>query len=148
MKLIYIFLNKKTKLFAVILLSALVAGAQKISLPAKESNGLQKSSPVQTTGPKSIPITTLTDNTTLDSTHNTVLGNTSIKGFTITLPVATGISGRTYTIKKIGSGGIDNALTIVSKGGAIDGAPNYIIYNDYTFVTLQADNNSWKVIKN
>jgi len=52
-----------------------------------------------------------------------------------------------YTIKKIGSGGIDKEVTITTSGGTIDGNANYIIYNDWTFVTLQTDGTDWYVIK-
>lgn len=92
-------------------------------------------------------ILTVTGATTLNSTHNTVLGNTTSGALTITLPSPAGIAGRIYTIKKIGTGDIDNALTITPTSGTIDGGANYIIYNDYTFVTLQTDGTNWYIIK-
>ena len=93
-------------------------------------------------------IITVNSATTLDATHNTVLGDASTAAFTITLPSTTGIAGRIYTIKKIGNGDIDKALTIVPSGiSTIDGGTNYIIYNDYTFVTLQTDGTNWYIIK-
>ena len=104
-------------------------------------------STIQVNGSMSMSIITLTSATTLDGTHNTVLGNATGGAFTITLPSPTGIAGRIYTIKKIGSGDIDNALTIAPNGGTIDGGANYIIYNDYTFVTLQTDGTNWYIIK-
>ncbi len=104
-------------------------------------------STVQVNGSVSMSILTVTGATTLNSTHNTVLGNTTSGALTITLPSPAGIAGRIYTIKKIGTGDIDNALTITPTSGTIDGGANYIIYNDYTFVTLQTDGTNWYIIK-
>lgn len=105
-------------------------------------------STVQVEGSLSLAIRTLSSNTTLNSTDNTVLVNTTSAAVTVTLPAATGIAGRVYTIKKIGSGGIDNSLTVSPSGAAtIDGGSNYTIYNDYTYVTLQTDGTNWYIIK-
>ncbi len=104
-------------------------------------------STVQVNGSVSMSIITVTGSTTLDATHNTVLGNTTGSAITITLPSPTNIAGRIYTIKKIGTGDLDNPLTITPTGGTIDGGTNFIIYNDYTFVTLQTDGTNWYIIK-
>ncbi len=104
-------------------------------------------STVQVAGSMSMSIITVTTATTLNGTHNTVLGDASGAAFTITLPPPAGIAGRIYTIKKIGTGDIDKALTIAPNGGTIDGGANYIIYNDYTYVTLQTDGTNWFIIK-
>lgn len=105
-------------------------------------------STMQIAGSVSMAIRTVSANTTVNATDNTVLVNTTSAGLTITLPSASGISGRIYTIKKIGSGGIDNELTISPAGSAtIDGGSNYVIYNDYTFVTLQTDGTNWYIIR-
>ena len=65
----------------------------------------------------------------------------------MTLPNASTFAGRIYTIKKIGSGGIDNQLNINPAAGTIDGGASYIIYNDWTYVTLQTDGSNWYIIK-
>lgn len=105
-------------------------------------------STMQVAGSMSMAIRTVSSSTTISGTDNTVLVNTSGSAVTITLPSAAGISGRIYTIKKIGNGGIDNALTISPAGGAtIDGGSSYVIYNDYTFVTLQTDGTAWYIIR-
>jgi len=57
------------------------------------------------------------------------------------------IAGRIYTIKKIGTGGIDKELTITPTSATIDGGSSYIIYNDWTYVTLQTDGTNWYIIK-
>ena len=105
-------------------------------------------STMQVEGSLSMAIRTITANTAIAATDNTVLANTTSGAVTLTLPAASGISGRIYTIKKIGSGGIDNQLTITPGGGAtIDGGSSYVIYNDYTFVTLQTDGTNWYIIR-
>ena len=105
-------------------------------------------STVQVDGSLSLAIRAVTSSATLNATDNTVLANTSSAAITVTLPAASGIAGRVYTIKKIGTGGIDRELTISPTGGAtIDGGNSYVIYNDYTYVTLQTDGTNWYIIK-
>ena len=104
-------------------------------------------STMQVNGSMALAIKTVNVNYTINAGDNTVLANTSSAPFTVTLPSPGGITGRIYTIKKIGTGGIDNALTIVPSGGTIDGGTSYIIYNDYTYVSLQTDGANWYVIK-
>ena len=92
-------------------------------------------------------IATVTSNYTLTNANNTVLANTTSGAITITLPAPTNISGRIYTIKKVGTGGIDKELTISPASGTIDGGASYVIYNDWTYVTLQTDVTNWYIIK-
>lgn len=104
-------------------------------------------STMQVEGSLALAIRTVTGNYTINATDNTVLANTSTGAITISLPAASGIAGRIYTIKKIGNGGIDNQLTITPTSATIDGGSNYVIYNDWTYVTLQTDGSNWYVIK-
>lgn len=104
-------------------------------------------STVQIEGSVSMAIRTITGSGTLTNTDNTVLVNTTSGSITVTLPAPGTIAGRIYTIKKIGTGGIDNELTITPSSGTIDGGANYKIYNDYTYVTLQTDGTNWYIIK-
>ncbi len=104
-------------------------------------------STVQVNGSLSMSIRTVTAATTLSVTDNTVLANTTSSALTITLPAAGSIVGRIYTIKKIGTGDIDNALTITPAAGTIDGGASLIMYNDYSYVTLQTDGTNWYIIK-
>lgn len=109
--------------------------------------GTAANSTFEVNGSMSSNITLKDANYTVTAADNTVLANTTNGAFTITLPAPFGIAGRMYTIKKIGTGGIDNELTIAPTSGTIDGNSNYIIYNDWTFVTLQTDGTNWYVIK-
>jgi len=104
-------------------------------------------STVQVSGSISMAIKTVTGTYTIAATDNTILVNTTSSAGSLTLPSPSGIAGRIYTIKKIGTGGIDNALTITPSSGTIDGGSSYVIYNDYTFVALQTDGTNWYIIK-
>lgn len=104
-------------------------------------------STMQVAGSLSMAIRTITASATLAVSDNTVLANTTTAALTVTLPSASGIAGRIYTIKKIGTGGIDKELTISPGSATIDGGATYVIYNDWTFVTLQTDGTNWYIIK-
>lgn len=104
-------------------------------------------STVQVEGSIAMAIKTISANYTAAATDNTILANTTSSAITLTLPNPGTFAGRIYTIKKIGSGGIDNQLTISPAAGTIDGGANYTIYNDWTYVTLQTDGSNWYIIK-
>lgn len=104
-------------------------------------------STVQVSGSLSLAIKSVTSNYTASAADNTILANTSSGAIVITLPSPSNISGRIYTIKKVGTGGIDNQLTISPSAGTIDGGNAYVIYNDWTYVALQTDGSNWYVIK-
>lgn len=106
-------------------------------------------STMQVNGSVSMAIISKNGDYTATVNDNTILANTTGGAITITLPTATTIAGRIYTIKKVGNGGINNKLTISTSGGALIDGDNvgYTIYNDWTFVTLQTDGTDWFVIK-
>jgi hypothetical protein len=104
-------------------------------------------STVQVAGSLAMAIRTVTADATISDTDNTVLANTTTSGIVLTLPNPAGMTGRIYTIKKIGTGGIDNDLTITPTSATIDGGSSYKIYNDWTYVTLQTDGTDWYIIK-
>ena len=104
-------------------------------------------STVQVNGSLAMSISTVSANYILTGADNTILANTSSIPLTITLPNPASFPGRIYTIKKIGTGGIDNELTITPSSGTIDGGANLIIYNDWTYVTVQTDGTAWYIIK-
>jgi len=104
-------------------------------------------STMQIDGSVAMAIKTVTSSYTVTNADNTILANTTSGAITITLPAPASITGRIYTIKKIGTGSLDNALTITPTGATIDGGSSYIIYNDWTFVTLQTDGTNWYIIK-
>jgi hypothetical protein len=98
-------------------------------------------------GSLSMAIKSVSSDYTVTAADNTILANTTSASINITLPAAGSITGRIYTIKKIGTGGIDKELTIFPTGGNIEGGASYKIYNDWTYVTLQTDGTNWYIIK-
>jgi len=117
------------------------------SLAVGVAEGTKGNSTFQVTGSVATNLTKVTTSYSVNAGDNTVLADATGGALTITLPAPGTIAGRMYTIKKIGSGGIDKEVTITTSGGTIDGNANYIIYNDWTFVTLQTDGTDWYVIK-
>lgn len=104
-------------------------------------------STLQVNGSVAMAIKTVTATYTVNGTDNTILADATAGAFAITLPApAAGIQGRIYTIKKTG-GDIDKAVTINPGGGSIEGGSSYVIYNDWTFITVQTDGNNWYIIK-
>jgi hypothetical protein len=89
-------------------------------------------------------ITTTSD--TLDETHHVVLVDDDTAGstVTITLPAASGLEGREYNIKKLGS----TANVIVDGNGAetIDGATTATLTTQYESITVVCDGTSWWII--
>nr|WP_295869502.1 hypothetical protein [uncultured Chitinophaga sp.] len=117
------------------------------SLAVGVAEGTKANSSFQVNGSMATNLTKVTSSYTVTASDNTILADATGGALTITLPSPGAIAGRMYTIKKIGSGGIDKEVTISTSGGTIDGSGNYIIYNDWTFVTLQTDGTDWYVIK-
>lgn len=104
-------------------------------------------STVQVDGSLSLAIKTVTGSYSASAEDNTLLANTTSAAASITLPTASAIKGRIYTIKKIGTGGLDNELTITPSSGTIDGGSSFVIYNDWSYVTLQTDGTNWFIIR-
>ncbi|NSL88228.1 hypothetical protein ECE50_015405 [Chitinophaga sp. Mgbs1] len=96
-------------------------------------------------GSVAMSIRTVTGTETLGDKDNTILAEGNA---VIILPKAAAANlGRIYTIKKI-SGDIDLPVTIKGGGSNIEGsAADYVIYNDWTFVTLQSSGSAWYIIR-
>jgi hypothetical protein len=109
-------------------------------------------STLQVAGSVSLAIKNVSAAYTITAADNTILANTTAAGFTVTLPdAAPAIAGRIYTIKKIGTGDINNPLVVIpASGGSIEGSAagaGYTIYNDWTYITVQTDGAAWYIIK-
>jgi len=88
-------------------------------------------------------IEALTGNTTLDNTHSTVTCGAGNETFTVTLPAVSGVSGRIYTIKNVGTG------TITVDGASsetIDSATTAVISSQFDSITIQCDGTEWWII--
>lgn len=87
-------------------------------------------------------VTSISGNTTLNATHNTILTTGTL---TISLPTASGISGRKYTIKKTDS----NATTVtIDPNGTetIDGFSTIDLYQSNSTIEIQSDGTNWKIL--
>jgi len=90
-------------------------------------------------------LSSVSGDTILDITHSTVLVDASGGAVTITLPTASGITGRIYTIKKTDSSA--NTVTVDGDGAeTIDGAATHILRRQYNRVTVQSDSSNWMII--
>lgn len=90
-------------------------------------------------------LSTKTTTYTITASDGTILGNHATVAFTITLPTAVSITGRTYTIKNI------NAATVTvgtTSSQTIDGVTTYTLATQYKYVTVQSDGANWQVIGN
>jgi hypothetical protein len=85
-------------------------------------------------------IASLNTSTVLDATYGSVLVSGTT---TITLPTATGIMGKKYIIKNIGT----NVVTIATTGGqTIDGASSRTIGVQWQGLILQSDGSNWFIM--
>lgn len=89
--------------------------------------------------------TSVSANTTLDTTHHVVSVDASGGARTITLPTAVGINGREYTIRKLDSSG--NAVTIDGDGAeTINGAATKVLAAQYDVATIMSNGSNWVVL--
>jgi hypothetical protein len=96
-------------------------------------------------GSLSLSIKTVTTSYAVLAQDHTVIINGTVGTETITLPTASGITGRIYVIKRIDA----NAGTIViDANGAetIDGSLTESLVNQYDSVTLQSDGSNWFIL--
>lgn len=102
------------------------------------SNGTFWVSSAPTTGGavQAITVPAITTAQTLTTAQYCVLCNGT---FTVTLPLATGNTGRAFEIKNVGTG----TITIAGNGGTIDGAANYVMNTQYQSVIVRCDGTNW-----
>lgn len=124
------------------------AGNKSFAAAVAVGTNAPANSTLEVNGSVQMRIYKTTTSYTLNDTDNTVLADATSAALTITLPTpSAAIAGRIYTIKKIGTGDINKAVTIQPTSGTIEGGANYIIYNDWTFVTVQTDGTNWYIIR-
>lgn len=89
-------------------------------------------------------LTTKTANYNIANTDGTILGNTASNSVTLTLPTAIGISGKTFTIKKIHA---SNSLIVnTSLSQTIDGASSLSWTTNNRAYTLVSNGSNWLII--
>lgn len=89
------------------------------------------------------PVATLTSGATLDDTYSVVLADASSGAFTITLPTASGRTGRFFTVNRIDSA-LTNLVTIATTSSeTIDGVLNVYIGQRFQPITFISDGTNW-----
>jgi len=89
-------------------------------------------------------VETVTGDTTAAS-QSTLLCDATGGAIVVTLPLASGVSGKILTVKKIDASG--NTVTLTPGGGElIDGAATKVISTQYDFYQIQTDGNNWYII--
>jgi hypothetical protein len=97
------------------------------------------------TGSITTAISTKTTAYTATASDNTLLGNATSAAFSITLPTAVGITGKTYTVKKIDSSA--NAVTVATTSSqTIDGTTTKPLARQYDAIAVQSDGSNWMII--
>jgi hypothetical protein len=116
------------------ILTSLVVGADSVPL-----------STLETLGSFGATITAISSATTLDETHHVVTCDASGGAFTVTLPAASGATGRIYHIKKTDSSG--NAVTVDANASeTIDGDLTKVISTQYDSMMISCDGSNWHII--
>jgi hypothetical protein len=83
----------------------------------------------------------------LGELQSVLLGNAASGNITATLPDATGILGRRYTVKKVDLSA--NSVRVAAFGGqTIDGATTYNLAAQWRYVTVVSDGSNWMIISN
>jgi hypothetical protein len=75
-----------------------------------------------------------------------ILGTGGALGITLTTPPPVLFKGRVITIKKV-DGGV-GAVVVLAGAGAIDGFPNYTLFNQNQYVRLFSDGANLQVVGN
>lgn len=84
---------------------------------------------------------------TLTDADATVLGDASAATLQLTLPDATGMAGRLYTLKKVDAS--NNAVIVMTVSSqTIDGSASYALSAQWQCVTVQSDGANWLIISN
>lgn len=96
-------------------------------------------------GSMALPTSAISSSPTADGTQHTLLVDATAANRTITLPAASGVSGRIYVIKKIDSSA--NTVTIDPNAAElIDGAATKVLSAQWDSLTIQSDGTSWFII--
>jgi hypothetical protein len=127
--------------------NGLVAGTNQLVVSGGNV-GIGTASPTSTlhsNGSFSLPIVNKTGAYTATSSDHTITCNATSATFTITLPTASGITGRMYVIKKMDSSG--NAITIDANASeTIDGSLTRSLNLQYESITIQSDGTNWYIL--
>jgi len=96
-------------------------------------------------GSVSFAVKSVTANYTATASDRVILCDATSNSITVSLPSASGITGRVYTIKKVDSS--TNTVTVDPAGTeTIDGASTYSLSSQWDFVTIVSDGSNWVIV--
>jgi len=91
-----------------------------------------------------VPLVAKTANYTLTTVDQVVTADATSAAFTVTLPTAVGVTGKTYTIKKVDTG--SNAVAVATTSSqTIDGVASFALSTAQATVTVISDGANWRV---
>ncbi len=109
-------------------------------------NKLQVSGGIKSSG-QTLGFSAKTTTYTATASDQVISGDGTSAAFTITLPTAASVSGRTYTIKKIDAS--VNAVTVgTTSSQTIDGSTTYALSLQYKYVTVVSNGTNWLIVSN
>ncbi len=127
------------------LILTLCLSVQLKNMKAQTGVGVNTTTPkssLEVNGSLSKKVTTITANTTLDTSYNVVICDNATSAITVTLPTASGIFGRLYTIKK---GTSTSNITIDGNASeTIDGAATIVMSDQMDALTIFSDGTNWR----
>ena len=95
-------------------------------------------------GSLSLPISTLSSDTTIGIQHYTIIADSSGGVRTITLPSNSSLlAGRTYIVKRVGG---NNVIIDTNDTATIDGSNTQTLGSDYDRLMVQSDGTNWHII--
>jgi hypothetical protein len=140
-------MKKLLLLFCTIPLFTLYSQAQTdaINIIPSGNVGISSTAPVsslEVAGSYGQKVTALAANTVLNATHNTLVCDPTAGSFIVTLPTASGCTGRVYVIKRNAA---VTANTVTIAGGAtIDGAASFVLNSPNQVIEVFSDGSEWK----
>jgi len=110
--------------------------------------GIGNTSPNSTfhvTGSTAFSSTTKTANYTATASDYSIICNNTSGAITISLPAASGCTGRTYVVKKV-SAALNNVVIDPNGSETIDGAATRTLALQYESVLIQSDGSNWVIL--